>query len=360
MVTGELIINKKQNMKRLFLMLLAVLSLTTRLSAWYPEVIHVNGDRFHVQGIALDQKKSCLYCSFTSTFLKTDLQGNVTGSITGINGHLGAMTFNPKTRKVYASLEIKNDAIGRNISDGLGVKRHEESQSGFYIAEIDVDKITGLEMKFEEVVRLYPVEEAVKDYLAVLNIDGIELNLRFGCSGIDGVTIGPKIGARSKKINRLYVAYGIYRDTERKDNDYNILLCYDLNDLRKPIHKYFVYTGNTTYGVQNLAYDPHTEKMFMAVYPGVKAEFPNYSLFALDVNQKVQVKHLKNVPYLSEEVEQLEVCDGWHFKWGSTGLCPLGDGRYYISHNGKQNGREFCKATLYFSSNSSESPFRLE
>ena len=122
-------------------MLLAVLSLPTRLSASYPEVIHVNGDRFHVQGIAFDQKKSCLYCSFTSTFLKTDLQGNIIGSITGINGHLGAMTFNPKTRKVYASLEIKNDAIGRNISDGLGVKRHEESQSGFYIAEIDVDKI---------------------------------------------------------------------------------------------------------------------------------------------------------------------------------------------------------------------------
>jgi hypothetical protein len=347
-------------MKRLVLMLLAVFSVTTRLSASYPEVIHVIGDRFHVQGIAFDQKKNCLYCSFTSTFLKTDLQGNVTGSITGINGHLGAMTFNPKTRKVYASLEIKNDAIGRNISDGLGVKRHEESQSGFYFAEIAVDKIKGPDVKFEEVVRLYPVAEAAKDYIAAVNIDGKELKHRFGCSGIDGVTIGPEIGSKSKKTNCLYVAYGIYRDTERKDNDYNILLCYDLNDLGKPLHKYFIYTGNTTYGVQNLAYDPYTEKIFMAVYPGVKAGFPNYGLFAVDVNQKAQKGLLKEVPYQSDEVEQLEVCDGWHFKWGSTGLCPLGDGRYYISHNGKQDGKEFCKATLYFYSDSEESPFIMK
>lgn len=346
-------------MKRLVLMFLAVFALTARLSASYPEVIHVNGDKFHVQGIAFDQKKNCLYCSFTSTFLKTDLEGNVTGSITGINGHLGDMTFNPKTRKVYASLEIKNDAIGRNISDGLGAKRHEESQSGFYIAEIDVDKVKGLDVPFGKAVKLHPVEDAAKDYLAIIDIDDKEVKHRFGCSGIDGVTVGPAIGGKTDKMSCLYVAYGIYRDADRKDNDYNILLCYDLRDLNKPVHKYFIYTGNTTYGVQNLAYDPYTEKIFMAVYPGVKKDFPNYSLFALDVNQKPYAALLKDVPYLSEAVEQLDVCGGWHFKWGSTGLCPLGDGRYYISHNGKEQGREFCKATMYIFSNSEESPFTL-
>lgn len=38
---------------------------------------------------------------------------------------------------------------------------------------------------------------------------------------------------------------------------------------------------------------------------------------------------------------------GYNFKWGSTGLCPLGDGLYYISHNGKQDGSNYCRATLY-------------
>jgi hypothetical protein len=77
----------------------------------YPAVIHVDGGRLHVQGIALDMKSELLYCSFTSAFFKTDLSGNIIGSVTGINGHLGAMTFDAKSRKVYASLEIKDDAI---------------------------------------------------------------------------------------------------------------------------------------------------------------------------------------------------------------------------------------------------------
>jgi hypothetical protein len=28
---------------------------------------------------------------------------------------------------------------------------------------------------------------------------------------------------------------------------------------------------------------------------------------------------------------------GWNFEWGSTGLFPLGDGLFYISHNKKTN-----------------------
>ena len=107
----------------------------------YPAVIHIDGGRLHVQGIALDQKSELLYCSFTSAFFKTDLDGNIVGSITGINGHLGAMTFDPEGRKVYASLEIKDDAIGKGIADALGVAHHERNCSNFYVAEIDVDKV---------------------------------------------------------------------------------------------------------------------------------------------------------------------------------------------------------------------------
>jgi hypothetical protein len=36
---------------------------------------------------------------------------------------------------------------------------------------------------------------------------------------------------------------------------------------------------------------------------------------------------------------------GWDFKWGSTGLFPLGNGYFYISHNRKKEGEQ--TTTLY-------------
>ncbi|WP_374935973.1 hypothetical protein [Streptomyces sp. SM10] len=50
----------------------------------------------------------------------------------------------------------------------------------------------------------------------------------------------------------------------------------------------FVRTGNTTYGVQNLRYDPYTRNWFTAVYKGKKDGFPNYSLFTVDGRRKAR------------------------------------------------------------------------
>jgi hypothetical protein len=322
-----------------------------------PDEIHVEGGKFHVQGIAWDKKEKCLYCSFTSAFYKTDIQGNVIGSVNDINGHLGDITFNPDTRKAYASLEFKNDEIGKGIADALGAERHDDKKSRFCIVEIDVDKIQGQDTPFEDVAILHNVEEAAADYQTDVDIDGTILKHRYGCSGIDGISTGPEFGSSSKKVTCLYVAYGIYRDTLRKDNDYNIILCYDLKNPGILKNKYFVYTGNTTYGVQNMEYDPYTGYMYLAVYPGKKPQFPNFRLFALNMTQKPYSGRLKNVPYHYTDCLLLDVHEGWHFKWGSTGLWPLGDGRYYISHNGKDEKGQYCKAILYNNSKSEESPF---
>lgn len=334
-------------MKRIYAIIYAVIVLAMTACNVCPDVITIRGDRLHVQGIALDRKEKCMYCSFTSAFYKTDLKGNIIGSVTGINGHLGAMTFDPEGRRIYASLEIKDDAIGQGVSDAIGAKRHEKDHGRFYIAEFDVDRICGTDSSFEDVVTLHPVTEAAEDYLATVEMDGKIYGHRYGCSGIDGITIGPEVGSKSSAPTRLYVAYGVYGDTLRCDNDHNILLCYRLDDLKTPEHKYFVHTGNTRYGVQNLAYDPHTHKMFMAVYKGRKSKYPNHRLFALDMGQSPFRGPLEDVPYEDGPREQLTVCGGWDFKWGSTGLCPLGDGRWYISENSKVEGQQICNATMY-------------
>ena len=329
-------------MKKLFLLLLLAVGCQTT----YPEVIHLEGGKLHIQGIALDKKENCLYCSFTSAFYKSDLEGNIIGSVTGINGHLGAMTYDEKAKTVYASLEIKDDEIGRGVSDALGAERHEKAASRFYVAEIDVRKIDRLEVPFEEAMTLHPIEEVGKDYLDTVEIDGVRLEHRYGCSGMDGVAIAPGFGSDSNE-KYLYVAYGIYGDTTRVDNDYNILLCFKMDDLAKPIHKYFVKTGNTRYGVQNMTYDAHSEKLYLAVYKGSKSEYPNYSLFSLDIHQKPFMGRLDGVPYEENEVEQVAVTDASHFKWGSTGLYSFGDGRWYVSKKGKKDGIQFSDVTLF-------------
>lgn len=329
-------------MKKLLLFLLLAVSCQTK----YPEVIHLEGKKLHIQGLALDKKEKCLYCSFTSAFFKCDLEGNVIGSVTGINGHLGAMTYEPKSKKVYASLEIKDDEIGRGVSDALGAERHEKAASRFYVAEIDVRKIDRLEVPFEEAMTLHPIEEVAKDYLDTVEVNGVTLEHKYGCSGMDGVAIAPGFGAKGKE-KFLYVAYGVYGDTTRVDNDYNILLCFKMDDLAKPVHKYFVKTGNTRYGVQNMTYDADSERLYLAVYKGSKSQYPNYSLFSLDIHQKPFMGKLENIPYEENEVEQVSVTEGSFFKWGSTGLYSFGDGRWYISKNGKKDGYQFSDVTLF-------------
>ena len=324
--------------------------------------------------------------------LKVDLKGNVLASIDRIQGHLGAMTFDPVGRKVYASLECKDDQIGQGIAKTLSVDVVKESV--FYIAIIDVDRLDrmGADPEDGEILRTVCLLEPCGDYSAEVNVDGSVLRHRFGCSGVDGVAIAPAIGSSEKSLEKagrlyLYVAYGIYGDIDRKDNDYQVMLQYDLKSLdrwarpvrfgtahmdgpKKPAAKYFIFTGNTTYGVQNLAYDPYTGDMFMAVYKGKKKQYPNYSLYAFSLSQKPFRAELANVPYMPGKCRQLKLdgsighedpatgISGWTFKWGSTGLDPLGDGFWYISQNTKSaDGKQCCKAVLYRWTGSADVPF---
>ena len=313
----------------------------------------------HIQGIAVDTEQKYMYYSYTTMLIKTDMQGNIVGSVTGLLGHLGDLDFNDVDGRLYGSLEYKNDAIGQGI---LRMEKSERKlQTAFYIAIFDVEKITreGMDAEKDGIMTTVFLPTVLEDYLAeVLTAEGKQ-NHRLGCSGIDGVTFGPKFGKKGGK-QYLTVGYGVYGDTDRSDNDYQVLLQYDvskwakyekplsqeemhLQGPAKPAGQYFVKTGNTTYGVQNFDYDASSHSWMMAVYKGNKKHFPNYTFFAADGAARPVKQALDGVPYIKKaKVVALKAAGkqqgdirGWDWGVGSTGMCSLGDGYFYLSHNYK-------------------------
>ena len=313
----------------------------------------------HIQGIAVDTEQKYMYYSYTTMLIKTDMQGNIVGSVTGLLGHLGDLDFNDVDGRLYGSLEYKNDAIGQGI---LRMEKSERKlQTAFYIAIFDVEKITreGMDAEKDGIMTTVYLPTVLEDYLAeVLTAEGKKEH-RLGCSGIDGVTFGPKFGKKGGK-QYLTVGYGVYGETDRSDNDYQVLLQYDVSKWAKyekplsqeemhllgpakPAGQYFVKTGNTTYGVQNFDYDASSHSWMMAVYKGNKKHYPNYTFFAADGAARPVKQALDGVPYIKKaKVVALKAAGkqqgdirGWDWGVGSTGMCSLGDGYFYLSHNYK-------------------------
>lgn len=313
--------------------------------------------KHHVQGIAVDVDKGYVYFSFTTRLIKTDLKGNLIGSVEGLTGHLGCLSLNPIDGRVYGSIEYKDDVIGVGIAGDAAKTR----RSAFYIAVFDGDRITRPGMKPDDdgVMTTVYLGDVVKDYYAMVKNCGKEVEHRYGCSGIDGVAFGPRPGSKDGKPV-LYVAYGIYGDTTRTDNDYQVLLTYDTSGWSryertleqdnphrcgpsKPLCRYFVYTGNTTWGIQNLNYNPEINALMAAVYRGGKRDFPNFPLFAVDLDKPAVKQRLCGFDNREKgyvlPLKPIGIHDGatdtygWYFKDGATGLCSLGDGLFYISRN---------------------------
>ncbi len=331
----------------------------------------------HIQGIAVDRERKYIYCSFTTELVKLDMQGNLIGSVKGFTGHLGCLAYNEADGRVYGSLEYKNDMIGRSILDKLGLDRVENA---FYVAIFDGEKITERDMDAEQgdVMKTVWLKDVVEDYLAEWEEDGATVKHRYGCSGIDGITFAPSFEGEGM---RLYVAYGIYSDLNREDNDHQILLCYDPEALKpyeavlthQNIHRsgperaeerYFVFTGNTNFGVQNLEYDPSTGDILMAVYRGKKPQYPNYLLYVVDGGAKPTVQPLKGCKNETGKLLRLKQegrfheesgVFGYNTPHGSTGICALGDGLYYFSCPGGENGVHHSVIRLY---RRTEDPYR--
>ena len=325
----------------------------------------------HVQGIAVDRARGFIYYSFTTVLVKTDFTGRVVGTIGGFTGHLGDLDVDERDGRIYGSLEYK-------------------AANAFYIAIIDgarLDRV-GLDAQTSTIFKAVHLADVVKDYAADMNGDGrFDGNVadtpdhRYGCSGIDGVSFGPRFGETTGR-QYLTVAYGIYANVDRRDNDHQVLLQYDTStwwdDYAQPLSetafhrrgpdaadgKYFVYTGNTTYGVQNLEYDAHTQRWLMGVYRGRKPGFPNYTLFAVDASARPERGPLTGtgeeglrlplaVAGLRDEATGIR---GWHQK-ADVGLVSLDDGRFYLVVDSAKDGLQAADLTLYRWTGDPDAPF---
>ncbi|MFK4870599.1 hypothetical protein [Novosphingobium sp. ZW T3_23] len=329
----------------------------------YPTTQHAGPFKSgHVQGIAVDRKGGYIYYSFTNMLAKYDFHGRLVGTLTGWSGHLGDLDFNDADGKIYGSLEYGK-------------------QSAFYIAVIDGSRIdrVGIPAEGNDVLRTVYLPEVTRDFAAPGH--------RYGCSGIDGVAFGPAFG-RTGGPNYLTVAYGIYGDNARSDNDHQVLLQYDASDwtrLARPLvegqphhrgpsrlrSKVFVRTGNTRYGVQNLAYDESLKRWFMGVYVGAKPSYPNYGLYAVEARSKPVRGALLGVPRPAgkgwEQGLLLPLARdgiehgpsgirGWRQK-ADVGFQPLGNGLYLLADNSKDEAGQSATLKLMRWTANATAPF---
>jgi hypothetical protein len=331
----------------------------------------------HVQGIAVDLKGGYIYYSFTTLLAKYDFSGKLIGTLVGWAGHLGDLDFNPRDGRVYGSLEYKKD-------------------KAFYIAAIDVSRIDRVDIDAtkSDIFRTVCLSEVTNDYAADLNGDGVfdgdvanTPDHRYGCSGIDGVSFGPPFG-RTDGPRLLTVAYGIYSNNARTDNDHQVLLQYDIADWvrhERPLAesaphrsgpanahgKFFVRTGNTTYGVQNLAYDDVQQRWVLGVYKGKKPGFPNYLMFAVDAGTQPARGDLVGVPGPggrgTEQGMLLALANdglqdaatgirGWNQK-ADVGIQPIGRGLFYLCVGSGPRGQQTGDITLHRWTGSTSAPF---
>ena len=311
----------------------------------------------HCQGIAVDKAQGYIYFSFTTVLVKMDFSGRVIGTVKGLTGHLGCIDFCEADGRVWGSLEYKDDEIGRGVLRRAGLTG--KITNAFYVAIFDVEKIdrVGMDACTDGVMTTVYMHEVMRDFSARVEDGGRTVDHRHGCSGMDGTTFGRLPGDPDGPY-RLLIGYGIYGDVARGDNDDQVILAYDVSDWAKyeqplsqqnmhtcgpdkPDGKYFVRTGNTRWGVQNLEYDEATGHLLMAVYKGQKPAFPNWPLFAIDGGRAPEGNRLTLLdPGCGGETP------GWDYPWGATGLCSLGDGLFYVSQDGREGDAFHTRAVL--------------
>ncbi len=233
------------------------------------EVLHQN---YHLQGFTASSTH--LYWSFTDTLVKTTPQNTVGCQIQITGGHLGDID--------YRSGCIYGTVLGNSLAgDPWGV------WSSFHVYVFDADTLA-----LKHTIRLDPLYRMFR-----------ESENFGGFFGVDGIAVLPD--------NTMWLAGGL-RDDPRYTRQQ--LLHFDMSGRLLEI-RYFS-TGNTIFGIQNLDWEPDTDRFWFSTYTPEKPYHARETLYCVD-KDNVLGKWQYCTPY------------GFH--------C-LGDGRYLCSVQSGVNG----------------------
>ncbi|MGO1200944.1 MAG: hypothetical protein ACTMKY_13710 [Dermabacteraceae bacterium] len=314
----------------------------------------------------MDRERGLAFFSFTDRLVKTDLDGTVLGSITGLPAHLGDITLNPKNGKVYGSIFWGD----------------ENPYYAPYIAIFDPEQMHEIDESPERnsALSLVHLKQLLADRFVDLDGDGTDDGL-YATAGVDGVGFGPRFGSTTGDW-LLTVTHSQWPDVDREDNDHQILVQYDPDvfdtfakpyDTSKPDPtsgpteidgQYFVFTGATRWGIQNLTYDPTLGRWFMGVYAGSKPEFPNFTMFAVEAASQPVRQELRGVgvdgdtlPLAEDGLEDAATgIRGW-FQKADVGFQAMGDGLYYLCENSVVDGLQAATLTLSVWTDHPHAPF---
>lgn len=346
----------------------------------------------HLQSICCDDELNYMYFTFTDRLIKVDMRTNqVVGTLTGLRAgsitsgaHLGCLTY--KDGWIYGTLEYK-------------------VEERWYIAAIDASKIVG-DIHYADPGVMYAihvpdVDDDFRDNLNAGEHVNSESSMghRFGLGGIDGLTFGTLPGEGKDGKEYLLLSYAPYGNSTRYDNNNQIINVYDPDKLEEYLlpftedrreedglrfeQQLFVFTGNQTWGVQNLEYDKDTGDLWMMCYnrPSGTA-FPAGNMYVIDgscplymaeveVGQSVPASNPDQEAALAKAACYLEdgdypqanhmtlkcvcgkggienhamtdygntghearICLGWFTASASTGFISLGNDYFYITNNG--------------------------
>ena len=260
--------------------------------------ISVLNQNCHLQGFSTDNEKKYIYWSFTDSLVKTNIAGTMISQVHIGNGHLGDVDY--YNGKIYVSF----------LGDALPGKAWDDWTS-FYIYVFDAT-----DLKLIDKIRLSECEKYKE-------IAGQENDTR-GFSGVDGVAIGrdPESGER-----KIHIACALITD-ERYANQIILQLSLDGNYEKE----FYINTGNTVYGIQNLDYDEEAGHFWFTTYGSSKPFQAKNTLFKIDSDLKtILAQHPYSTPY---------------------GFDCLGEGKYFASAqagvNGKRSGTAYlCEESIF-------------
>ncbi|MFR1052019.1 MAG: LamG-like jellyroll fold domain-containing protein [Lachnospirales bacterium] len=286
------------------------------------------GGSSHLQGICVDEKLEYMYFSYTTALAKVDI---ATGELVASVINFGPGSFNVEGGAHLGCLDYYDGHV-------YGSLEYKQPGKKFFLAIFDTDEMTEVGM---DVNKMAPDQKVVTGVLLsepTLDFrDPVDTEIfsgqdeyghatneknnghRFACSGIDGVTMGKWPGGDDDEIYMI-VAYGVYAfsDINRYDNTYNVLQFYKLSDIwseenntwnipfngqrglkleisdgemlasAKTLH---VYTGNTSYGAQNLEYEWDTGDIVLYTYNNTDGF--GGSMYVVDGSQKPEYKTLE-------------------------------------------------------------------